>query len=42
MEKMKDINNQNVSSFEIGDIKRCFNCNKIPLIELFKKNMNII
>ena len=38
MEKMKDINNQNVSSFEIGDIKRCLNCNKIPLIELIERN----
>ena len=38
MEKLNNINNQNVSSFEFGDIKRCLICNKIPLIELIKRN----
>ena len=38
MEKSENNNTQNMSSFKIEDIKRCFDCNKIPLIELIEKN----
>ena len=38
MEKIKNNNNQNDSSFESGDIKRCLICNKIPLFELIERN----
>ncbi len=38
MEKLNNNNNQNVSSFGFGDIKRCLNCFKIPLIELIERN----
>ena len=27
-----------MSSFKIEDIRRCFDCNKIPLIEFIEKN----
>ena len=38
IEKSENYNTQNMSSFKIVDIKRCFDCNKIPLIEFIEKN----
>ena len=38
IEKSENNNTQNMSSFKIEDIRRCFDCNKIPLIELIEKN----
>ncbi len=38
IEKSENNNTQNMSSFKIEDIRRCFYCNKIPLIELIEKS----